>query len=42
MEALFVSFKDMVINWESVTKPRYSIDLAGTNIETLHCQEELQ
>ena len=33
MGAFFFCVKDIVINWESVTNPRYSIDLVGTNID---------
>ena len=32
IEAFFFCVKDIVIDWESITKPRYSIDLAETNL----------
>lgn len=29
--------KDIVIDWESVTKPKHSVDLARTNIDLSRC-----
>ena len=48
MDGFFFCVEDIVIDWESITKPRYSIDLAGTMFihlggsQILDCQEELQ